>query len=68
MRDVAPGDGRDILPGQGLERLARTALVALDGEHVVRRAGVIHLAVCTWVRSPKDQRDKEIPAGRPPVE
>ena len=38
MRDVAPGDGQDILPGQGLERLARTALVALDGEHVVRPA------------------------------
>ena len=35
VRGVDARDGWDILPGQGLERLAQGLLVALDGEHVV---------------------------------
>ena len=35
MTGIDPGGGWDVLPGQGLERLAKDLLVALDGEKVV---------------------------------
>ena len=50
MAGVDARDGRDLLPGQGLERPAQSLLVAFDGEHVVAALiadplGGVHLCV-----------------------
>ena len=50
MAGVDARDGRDLLPGQGLERPAQSLLVAFDGEHVAAALiadplGGVHLCV-----------------------
>ena len=50
MAGVDARDGRDLLPGQVLERPAQSLLVAFDGEHVVAALiadplGGVHLCV-----------------------
>ena len=69
VRGVDRGDGRDVLPGQGFERLAQGLLVVLDRQEVVATAlgdplGGVHLGAPWRRRSPRPRPDRGAQAAR----